>query len=64
MVSNFQMEIRRLCFNGAAKEIVNTEGHDFTCLCEEKRSIERSTGVRAGQARNNEVMPPSNERVK
>ena len=64
MVSNFQMKIGRLGFNGAAQKIVDAQGHGFTCLREEKRSIERSTGGTGGQARRNEVTPPSNGRFK
>ena len=35
MVSDFQMEIGRLGFNGAAQQIVDAQGHGFACLREE-----------------------------
>jgi hypothetical protein len=62
MVAHFQVKVGRLGFNGAAEEIVDAQGHGFTCLREEKSIIERSTGRIGEQVRRNEVMPPSNER--
>jgi hypothetical protein len=58
------VKVGRLGFNGAAKEIVDTEGHGFTCLCEKKSLIERTTVSRGGQARWKEVTPLSNGRFR
>ena len=35
MVADFQMEVGRLGFNGAAQKIVDAQGHGFACLREE-----------------------------
>jgi hypothetical protein len=58
------VKVGRFGFNGAAQKIIDAQGHGFTCLREEKRIIERSTGRRGGQGRWDGVMLASNERIK